>query len=170
MSPLKDLICLGEIVGAHGIKGAVKIKTFTEHPEDLLAYGPLILHDHTSIKIRIENVKSGHSLLVMVEGCTTRNQSESLIGTKLYIHRNQLPALREDEFYQEDLVGAEVFDDASQKIGIVTAIQNFGAGDFLEIHPAQGSKPITAIFSDDSIVSVDLAARKIVIRAGFLLV
>ncbi len=165
----KNLICLGEIVAAHGIKGSVKIKTFTEHPEDLVAYGQLTDQNLKPLKIQIENIKSASSLLAKIDGCTTRNQSEALIGTKLYIHRDQLPELDEDEFYQEDLVGMEVFDDTGQKVGTVQAIQNFGAGDFLEIHPAQSSKPITAIFNDDSIASIDLKARKIAIRVGFLL-
>lgn len=170
MTASKDLVCLGEIVGAHGIKGSVKVRTFTEHPRDLVSYGQLIRQDLTPIKIQIENIKTDNSLLARVEGCVTRNQSESLLGTKLYVHREQLPVLDNDEFYQEDLVGMTVFDDADQKIGTVTAIQNFGAGDFLEIHPAEGSKPVTAIFNDDSIVNLDLEAKKIVIRAGFLLV
>ncbi len=170
MTASKDLVCLGEIVGAHGIKGSVKVRTFTGHPEDLLAYGQLLREDLTPVKIQIENIKSVDSLLARVDGCVTRNQSESLIGTKLYIYRDQLPVLDEGVFYQEDLVGMTVFDDADQKIGAVTAIQNFGAGDFLEIYPAEGSKPVTAIFNDDSIVSIDQGAKKIVIRSGFLLV
>lgn len=163
-------MCLGEIVAAHGIKGEVKIRTFTEDPMDLLSYGPLVLSDASPISVHLGIQKSASSVLGKLDGCTTRNQAETHIGTKLFIHRSQLPHLDEGEYYHDDLVGMTVFDDKGQKVGTVDALQNFGAGDFLEISSTETTKPITAIFSDDSVVSVSVDDRKIVIREGFLLV
>ncbi|MBY0281404.1 MAG: ribosome maturation factor RimM [Alphaproteobacteria bacterium] len=165
----KDLVCLGEIVAAHGIKGWVKIVTFTEYPEDLVAYGPLIRQDMTPIVIHIENLKSATTVLARIEGCITRNQAETYRGTKLFIYKDQLPPLEEDEYYHEDLIGMKVFDEAGAVVGTVEALQNAGAGDFLEISPIEGSKPITAIFSNDSIIKIDLEKQELYIYSGFLL-
>lgn len=165
----ENLVCLGEIVAAHGIKGWVKIVTFTENPEDLVAYGPLVRQDLLPISIHLENLKSATTVLARIEGCTTRNQAETYKGTKLYIHRAQLPPLEEDEYYHSDLIGMKVINDVGQAIGVVEAIQNAGAGDFLEIRPAEGSKPITALFSNDSLIKIDLEKRELHIHSGFLL-
>ncbi len=165
----KDLVCLGEIVAAHGIKGWVKIVTFTEYPEDLVAYGSLVRHDMTPVAIHLENVKSATTVLARIDGCVTRNQAETYKGTKLFICKDQLPPLEEGEYYHEDLIGMKVLDEMGRVVGAVEALQNAGAGDFLEISPAEGSKPMTAIFSSDSIIKVDLENRKLHIHSGFLL-
>lgn len=165
----KDLVCLGEIVGAHGIKGWVKIVTFTEYPEDLVAYGPLIRQDLSPITIHLETLKSATTVLARVEGCVTRNQAETYRGTKLYIHRDQLPSLEEGEYYHEDLIGMKVLDETGQIVGVVEALQNAGAGDFLEIAPIENSKPMTALFSDDSVIKIDLEKRELHLHSGFLL-
>lgn len=165
----ENLVCLGEIVAAHGIKGWVKIVTFTEHPEDLVAYGPLVRQDLSPISVHLENLKSATTILARIEGCTTRNQAEAYKGAKLYIHRDQLPPLDEDEYYHSDLVGMKVINGEGQAIGTVEAIQNAGAGDFLEITSLEGSKPITALFSDDSIIKIDLEKCELHIHSGFLL-
>lgn len=165
----KDLVCLGEIVSAHGIKGWVKIVTFTEYPEDLVAYGPLIRQDFSPIAIHVETLKTATTVLASIDGCVTRNQAEAYKNTKLFIYKDQLPPLDEDEYYHEDLVGMKVLDDAGEIVGTVHALQNAGAGDFLEISAVQGSKPITAIFSNDSVIRVDLDKREIYIYSGFLL-
>lgn len=169
MMSTKNLICLGEIVAAHGIKGWVKIVTFTEYPEDLVAYGSLIRQDLSPITVHIETIKSATTVLARIDGSVTRNQAETYKGTKLFIYKDQLPPLEEGEYYHEDLIGMKVLDEAGGVVGTVEALQNAGAGDFLEISPAEGSKPITAIFSDDSVIKIDLENRELHIHSGFLL-
>lgn len=169
MMSTKNLICLGEIVAAHGIKGWVKIVTFTEYPEDLVAYGSLIRQDLSLITIHLETIKSAKTVLARIDGCLTRNQAETYKGTKLFIYKDQLPALEEGEYYHEDLIGMKVLDETGEVVGTVEALQNAGAGDFLEIAAVKGSKPITAIFSNDSIIKVDLEKRELHLHSGFLL-
>ena len=126
-------ICLGAIVGVHGIKGEVKVKSFTEIDRDIDKYGE-VENEAGDKKFTIKVV--GHSkdlLRVRVKGCEDRNQAETLIGTGLYISRELLPELAEEEFYHADLIGLEVRNEAGESLGRVNAIYNFGAGDLLEI-------------------------------------
>lgn len=131
-------ICLGAIVGVHGIKGEVKVKSFTEIDRDIDKYGE-VENEAGDRKFTIKVV--GHSkglLRVRVKGCEDRNQAETFIGTGLYISRELLPELAEEEFYHADLIGLEVRNDAGENFGRVNAIYNFGAGDLLEIRMNSG--------------------------------
>lgn len=124
---------MGAIVGVHGIKGEVKVKSFTEIDRDIDKYGE-VENEAGDKKFTIKVV--GHSkdlLRVRVKGCEDRNQAETLIGTGLYISRELLPELAEEEFYHADLIGLEVRNEAGESLGRVNAIYNFGAGDLLEI-------------------------------------
>ena len=129
-------ICLGAIVGVHGIRGEVKVKSFTEYAEDIDTYGPLENEDGTE---RFELKVNGHSkelLRVKIKGIDDRTKAESLIGTRLYAKREVLPELEgKDEFYQADLIGLEVRLADGSVAGKVVGMYNFGAGDLLEIKP-----------------------------------
>lgn len=126
-----SLVCLGQVVAAHGIKGQVKVKTFTSVPENLTKYGRLINQKQEPVIIKITAIKSS-SVIASIEGITTRNQAEALKGMQLFIFDNQLPPLSEDEVYYEQLVGLPII--ANDKIlGHVIGIFNFGAGSFCEV-------------------------------------
>jgi len=127
-------ICLGAIVGVHGIKGEVKVKSFTSVDRDIDKYG--ILEDQHGGKFEIKVV--GHSkelLRVKVKGVEDRDQAEALKGTQFLANRDVLPPLEEeDEFYQADLIGLEVKEASSnQAVGKVAGVYNFGAGEIIEI-------------------------------------
>lgn len=129
-----ELICLGAIVGVHGIKGEVKIKSFTEKERDIEKYGELQSEDGSkklSLKV------TGHSkelLRAKVKGVEDRDAAEALIGTGLYVRRELLPETKEEEFYYNDLIGLEVKQQGSEDvIGEVNGVYNFGAGDLLEV-------------------------------------
>lgn len=159
----KDLICLGVITGAHGIKGEVKVKSFTGAPRDIDRYGPLQNEDASqSFVLRV----TGHAqddLRVKIEGCDDRNQAEALKGTGLYLSRNQLPELEEEEFYQSDLIGLSVKDSASGKvIGEVAAFYNFGAGDLIEVKI--GGKLEMLAFTKQYVPEIDIKNRCIMIQ------
>lgn len=134
-------ICLGVIVGVHGIKGEVKVKSWTADDRNVDAYGVLENKDG-SRKFSLSTV--GHSkelLRCKVKGINDRNAAEALIGTELYVNRSVLPALEDEEFYQADLIGLKVFDVSTGKeAGEITGIYNFGAGDILEIKVAATQK------------------------------
>ena len=130
----KDRICLGAIVGVHGIRGEVKVKSFTENERDIAAYGEV--EDKSGLrKFQLKIV--GHSkelLRVKIAGVDDRNQAEELIGTGFYVSKSVLPALAEEEFYHADLIGLALKESASgTEIGKVEGLYNFGAGDLIDI-------------------------------------
>ena len=127
------MILVAVISGAHGIRGALKIKTFTETPENILNYNPLKDNKGHPYILKLLRGGTPDRLIVSMEGVDNRNQAEQLRGTKLYIDRAQLPALEEEEFYYADLVGLPVQDIEGHQVGKIQAVNNFGAGDFLEI-------------------------------------
>lgn len=126
-------ICIGAIVGVHGIKGEVKVKSFTEPDTNVDKYGVV---ENKSGNQKFELKVVGHSkelLRVKIKGINDRTAAEALIGNGFYINREVLPELEdEDEFYEADLIGLEVRQD-NQVIGTVAGLYNFGAGEIIEI-------------------------------------
>lgn len=132
-------ICLGAIVGVHGIRGEVKVKSFTADEKNLTRYGRLSDKEGN----RFFNLKiAGHSkelLRVKIQGVDDRNQAETLIGTGLYLERSLLPELAEEEYYHADLIGLKALDAKGEELGVVNALYNFGAGDLIEIKMTDNS-------------------------------
>jgi 16S rRNA processing protein RimM len=131
-------ICIAKIATAHGVRGLVKITCYAED-QNLLTSGTLYKGENSTetIKLSLQN-KSGKYWIGKVEGIADRNEAELLRGTSLWIDRDALPEPEDDEFYIEDLIGLPVIDTDGNAIGEILAIQNFGAGDLLEIKPAEG--------------------------------
>ena len=158
----QDRICLGAIVGVHGIRGEVKVKSFTEVDRDIDKYGD-VENEDGSRKFSIKVV--GHSkdlLRVKVKGCDDRNTAETLIGTGLYVSRSLLPELGEEEFYHTDLIGLEAKTADGTVIGRVNAVYNFGAGDLLELKMNSGALEMLP-FTKQYVPTVD-------IKDGFIIV
>jgi 16S rRNA processing protein RimM len=126
-------ICVGAIAGPSGVRGDVKIKSFTQEPEDVVNYGPVETEDgsQTFVLKMLRSVKGGIS--ARIEGINSREKAEGLKGTKLYISRDMLPELDDEEFFIEDLVGLKAIRTDGRDFGIIKTVQNHGAGDFLEI-------------------------------------
>jgi len=162
-------VCLGIMVGAHGVRGLVKVKPFTEVPEDIAAYGPV--SDKAGRRTwRLEVVgrgpgKSGGVVLVRVEGVGDRDAAQALHGTELYVERAALPALAEEEtFYHADLIGLRVEDAEGRELGRVTAVENYGAGDFLEIEDAgKGGGSRLLPFTRQVVPVVDIVGGRLVV-------
>lgn len=134
---MNNLICLGQIAAAFGIKGQVKVKIFTNTPENLIKYGPLVNEKQDSIPITNLTIKSPNTAIVSIDGVTTRNQAELLKGLKLFIFDHQLPPPSEDEVYYEQLIGIPLI--ANEKIlGFVVGVFDFGAGTFCEVKTQTG--------------------------------
>lgn len=128
------LLCLGVIGAAHGVRGAMKVKTFTELPQDLAAYGPLTDEkgERAFIVTSCQATKGGAR--ITLEGVTDRDGADALKNIGLYVSRDTLPALAaEDDFYQSDLIRLAVHDADGTALGRIVACHNFGAGDLLEI-------------------------------------
>jgi 16S rRNA processing protein RimM len=158
-----DRILLGRIAGAHGIRGEVLIKTFTAAPENIGAYGPL--SDETGT--RTFKLKSARAtpkgVVARLQGVDDRNGAEALRGIALYIERDRLPEAAEDEFYHADLVGLAAVSPDGKPVGEIIAVQNYGAGDLLEIRLAGSSKTELVPFTDAAVPQVDVAARRVVV-------
>ncbi len=156
-------ICIARIGAAHGVRGAVKLWTFTEDPLAVKAYGPLLTKDGArSFEVATAREAKGH-LVATLKGIATREDAERLNGLELYVAREKLPATEDDEYYHADLIGLAAVNAASEPIGRVTAIHNFGAGDIIEIAPAHGATMLLP-FTNAVVPSVDLAAGRVVIE------
>ena len=155
-------VCIGAIVGAHGIRGAVRIKSFTAVPADVGSYGPV--EDEAGqrhFRLAVTGEVKGH-VIAQLAGVADRNGAEALKGTGLYVPRDRLPEVEEDEFLYSDLVGLAVCDDTGQPVGTVRGVANYGAGDLLDIlRPGQGS--LLVPFTRRAVPVVDVAQRRVVI-------
>ncbi len=133
MSPLKNPVQMAVIGAAHGIRGELRVKSFTGDPMALADYGPLQTRDGR--KFTIADIRPANNVVIVrLKGVSDRNAAEALTNTELFVDRSVLPDdTGDDEFYHADLVGLKVRDDTGAEIGSVTAVQNFGGGDLLEI-------------------------------------
>ena len=156
-------ILLGVVTAAHGIKGEVKVKTFTQSPERLHAYGPVIVEDGRQFEVAALRVSKPDEAIVRFAGIADRNAAESLKGQRLYVPRSALPATEAGEFYYADMIGLRAEDAAGNRLGTVCGVHNFGAGDVVEIEFTDGTTEFIA-FSDANVPAVDIAAGRIVIE------
>ncbi len=161
---MPERICVAQIGAAHGVRGEVKLRSFTEDPAAFTSYGPLESEDGKR-RFEIETLRPAKDHFVArIAGVADRDAAAKLTNLKLYVSRDRLPPVEEDEtFYYADLIGlAAVLEDGAP-LGTVTAVHNFGAGDLVEIAPAAGGEPMLVPFSDAAVPTVDLKARRIVV-------
>ena len=156
-------ICVARIGAAHGVRGAVKLWTFTEDPLAVLHYGPLAFKDGARTLVVTHAREARDHLVATLEGVTTRDDAEKLNGVELYIARDKLPATDDDEYYHADLIGLSAETTAGEAIGRVSAIHNFGAGDVIEIAPPHGPTMLLP-FSNAVVPTVDIAGGRVVIE------
>ena len=156
-------ICVARIGAAHGVRGAVKLWTFTEDPLAVKHYGPLSTKDGMR-QFEVTHVREAKDHLVAtLKGVATREDAERLNGIELYIAREKLPATDDDEYYHADLIGLAAVNAADEPVGRVIAIHNFGAGDIIEIAPAHGPTMLLP-FTNAVVPTVDLANGRVVIE------
>jgi 16S rRNA processing protein RimM len=156
-------ICVARIGAAHGVRGAVKLWTFTEDPLAVLHYGPLAFKDGARTLVVTHAREARDHLVATLQGVTTRDDAEKLNGVELYIARDKLPATDDDEYYHADLIGLSAETTAGEAIGRVSAIHNFGAGDVIEIAPPHGPTLLLP-FSNAVVPTVDIAGGRVVIE------
>jgi len=156
-------VCVARIGAAHGVRGAVKLWTFTEDPLAVKRYGPLLTKDGArQFEVTHAREAKGH-LVATLKGIATREEAERLNGVELYIARERLPATDDDEYYHADLIGLAAISTAGEPLGRVVAIHNFGAGDIIEIAPPHGPTLLLP-FTNAVVPSVDLAGGRVVIE------
>jgi 16S rRNA processing protein RimM len=156
-------ICVARIGAAHGVRGAVKLWSFTQEPLALKHYGPLTTKDGArQFELMSIREAKGH-LVATIKGVASREEAERLNGIELYVDRNKLPEPAEGEYYHADLIGLSAVTSANEPLGHVLAIHNFGAGDIIEIAPPHGPTMLLP-FTNAVVPSVDLAGGRVVIE------
>jgi len=160
-------ICLGQIGAPHGVRGEVRLRSFTSDPQAIAGYGPIETDDGRSLEIESLRAAKGaekHHFVATLSGIRDRDAAERLANVKLYVPRERLPKLVEaDEFYHADLIGLAVVNRAGQKIGTVVAIHNFGAGDLIEVRGEAGSDTELLPFDETNVPAIEIAAGRIVV-------
>jgi 16S rRNA processing protein RimM len=159
---LPSRVCLGVIVGAKGLRGEVRIKSFTEDPADIAAYGPVTIDDGRTFIIKVTGTAQG-VITARIKGVDDRNAAEALKGRTLSVDRKALPDTQDGSYYHADLVGLAAALASGEALGKVTAVYNFGAGDMFEVTMANGRSELVP-FTDAAIAGVDMANRKLTIH------
>lgn len=164
----RDLVSIGVITRAHGVKGEVKLRSFTADPAGIAAYNPL--ETGAGKKIEIAKLRpQTDGFIAVLKGVTDRNAAEALKGTELFVLRERLTEPPEGEVYLRDLIGLEVWD-GDNRLGKVVATTNYGAGDLLELKAEDRKETVLIPFSGTFVRSTDLEGGKIVVDLpeGFL--
>lgn len=158
-----NLVIIGAIMGAHGVRGDVRVKSFTAVPEDVFSYGPLLDKNGKPLIDPVSARPAKDHFIVRPAITRQKEEWDSLRRTDLYVPRSALPDADEDEFYITDLIGLPVYGGGDEAIGTVKDVQNHGAGDLLEIDPSSGAKTVLVPFTRADVPLVDMTARKIVV-------
>ena len=158
-----EKVRVARIGAAHGVRGEVKFWPFTEDPEAVLGYGPLETADGKRT-FEIESLRPAKDFFVArIKGIADRNAAETLINVELFIPRDRLPEIEEDDtWYQADLVGLSAVTPKGVTLGTVLAIHNFGAGDVVEVTLESG-KTLLVPFTEAAVPEVDIKAKRIVV-------
>ena len=163
MAAAPKRILLGRIAGAHGIRGEVVIHAYTVAPEDIGAYGPLSDADGARSFTITSARGTAKGVVARLKGVADRNAAEALKGVELYADRARLPAAAAGEYYHTDLIGLAAVDTEGKPLGEILTVQNFGAGDLLEIRLAGSHKTEFVPFTEAAVPMVDLAAKRVVV-------
>lgn len=156
-----NLIFVAQVGAAHGVKGEVKIATFTADPMAMAGYKTLLRQDGSPALAIASARPAKGGIVARLKGVADRNAAEALRGLKLYIRRDSLPEPEEDEFYLADLIGLTVETVEGEVLGKVRTVQDFGAGDLLEIQPRVGASWWLP-FTRDAVPEVRLADGKLI--------
>ncbi len=157
-----DLITVGRIIGAHGVRGQVKVYSHTSPRENIVTFSPWIIELGTArTQAHVTGKRQGKNVLANVQGITTRDQAEDLSGATILIHRHQLPRLEQGEFYWSQITGLEVVNLEGVELGRVDHLIETGANDVLVV---QGDRErLIPYVMDDVVKSVDLEQQQIVV-------
>ena len=152
----KNRTCVGAISGSYGVRGEVRLKSFCLEPRDIDSYAPLTSEDGSnSFVLKITNqLKMGFS--GKIDGISNKEDAEKLKGTRLYVARDKLPDLSNDEYYHSDLIDMKVIDTQGCEIGNIKALHDYGAGNILEIYVKELKNTVLVPFNELSVPKVNL--------------
>ena len=167
----EDRVCIGAITGVRGLRGEVRIKSFTADPEDIGAYGPVSTEDgERSFEVHVTARAKGQ-IIARLDGIDDRDAAEALKGTQLYVPKSELPETGDGVYYHADLMGLSVESPDGNSLGVVKAVHNFGAGDVIEIAgDGEGGKDgLMVPFTKSAVPEVDLEGGRIVVDPPIVL-
>ena len=163
MGTPRDQVLVGVIVGAHGIKGEVKLKSFTSDPLSIGRYGPLQSTSGQQFEInRLKPAKD--DFIASLKNVSDRNEAETLKGVELFVSREKLPKLKTHEAYAHDLMGLDVVLENGTTLGKLVAMPNYGAGDLLEVAVDGNSETILIPFTHAFVPQKDFSTGKIIVN------
>lgn len=159
-----ERVLLGRVVAAHGVRGDVLVKTFTEDPTDISQYGALTdARGGRPLELSVRRV-TAKGLIVGIRGIEDRTAAEALTGEELWADRERFPSAEEGEFYYVDLIGLDAVDLSGAPFGKVANVVNYGAGDLLEITLLDGGQRELVPFKLDYVPNVDFEAGRLVVK------
>ena len=162
-------VCVGIIAKPVGIKGQVKIHPYTSSPSSLLSYKNIFLENKQELVLVNPRINENGDIVTNVKGCPDRNAAELLRLKNIFVAKEDLPKLEEDEYYLDDLAGLIAVDSSNKEIGKVLSALDYGAGAFLDIKLLDTNKIATLPFNKESVLSVNLSDKTIRIDEAFLL-
>jgi len=160
----KDRILVGQFGAAHGVKGELRLKSYTQDKGAIARYGTLS-DESGARRFEITALRplKDDMFVARVAGIETRTAAEALTDVALYIARERLPAAAEDEFYHADLIGLAAKSAAGETLGRIVNVLNFGGGDILEIAPSRGGETLLLPFTKAAVPIVDMARGHVVV-------
>jgi len=160
-----ELVVVGALVGAHGVRGDVKVRSFTGVPGDVFAYGPLLDESgNTILEAKAVRAAKDHFIATPLQA-RTREEWMAMKGQRLHVPRDALPDTDGDEVYIDALVGLQALSSGGGRLGRIRSVQNYGAGDLLEISTEGGGNTVLVPFTQDDVPEIDLEAGTLVISS-----
>jgi 16S rRNA processing protein RimM len=158
------LVLVGRFGAPHGVRGEIRVQSFTGDPSAVGGYGPLADASRRRAFVfeRLRRLKDD-LLIVKLKGVETRDDAAALTGVEIFARRDRLPEPSADEFYYDDLVGLEAVTAEGARLGRVASVSNYGAGDILEIAPDDGGEPLLAPFTKAVVPVIDFETGRIVV-------
>ena len=159
-----ERVCVAAFTSAHGVSGAVRLKSFTENPDDISSFTKLSSEDDSrTYDIEVVSHTGKGELIVKVDGVNSRDEADLLKGERLFVARSELPEAGDEEFYHADLIGLTAKTVSGKTLGTVRAVFDFGAGDMLEILPKEGAL-VMVPFTKEVVPIVDIDKGRVVVN------
>lgn len=161
-------LCVGVVVGAQGLNGAVRIKSYTNTPTAIGNFNELVDENGVSVALHLVRVQKG-IVVTRIAGVSDRTEAESWIGKNLYVARSVLPKLERDEYYFADLIGLRVESPKGVEVGRVIAVYDFGAGGIIDIEKDDGeSENVMLPFTAEAVPLIDIPNSYLVVAPDAL--
>lgn len=164
-----DMIVVGEVTSTHGVRGDIKIRSFTDNPEQIKKYDRLYDENINPVQITFKRNLNAGMFVGSINAINNKEEAALLKGLLLYIHKSQRPKIQADECYLSDLINCKVIME-TKEIGTVAAFHDFGAGTFLDIQINNEKKIGTLPFTKDAILDINLDKQEVTISKNYLLV